>query len=257
MAAPQVVQQPQPTSVDVVVEGLRKLKTAALLQIVAEVLGVALILVIAFTAVASILHFVTGGIQEAFLQWAILAILVPLIVIVVAIIVLVIISIYAYLLPSAKRFAKWRPGEFSTPLTLLRIGYVWGAVVLLVALAIIFTGIGVGLAIGGLEAGLLTIAVVVRVGLALVFIAIIMFFIGFVGNIVYLFRLSSVFHSTQFQVAAILTIVDIVLSALVIVPFIGFALSCIESILSFIVWILIYIEAGSLEKKVLQGLVQV
>jgi hypothetical protein len=65
VAAPQVVQQPQPTSVDVVVEGLRKLKTATLLQIVAEVLDVALIFVIAFTAVASILHFVTGGIQEA------------------------------------------------------------------------------------------------------------------------------------------------------------------------------------------------
>jgi len=257
VVVPQVAQQPQPTSVGVVAEGLRKLKTAALLQIVAIVLGVALVFV-ASTALVSILPSVTEGIQGELLQWAILVL--P-IVTAVAIIVLAIISIYAYLLPSAKRFAKWMPGEFSTPLTLMRIWYVWGAVVLLAALAIIFTGIGVGLAIGGLEAGSLTIVAVVLAALVLAFIAIIMFFIGAVGSVVYLFRLSSVFHSAQFQVAAVLIIVgialSIALSALATVPFIGFTLSTIASILSFIAWILIYIEAGSLEEKVLQGLVQV
>jgi len=218
LAAPQVEQQSTSSARGVVVDGLRKLKLAALLQIIAAILaGVSAIMLLEL--LGSLLFPVPGHraigfriIAIAGIWWIALA---------VVALILAIVGIYLYLLPSAKRFASWRSEEFSTPSQLMGIGYLWGAIVLLIALLIVAVGavsLTSGMVLGG--------AVLVIVGGILLL-------IGWIGNLIYFFRLRDAFNSTLFLVAAILLIISI------FVPILGF-----------IAWILTYVEADSLEKKI-------
>ncbi|MEM2698660.1 MAG: DUF973 family protein, partial [Ignisphaera sp.] len=127
-----------------------------------------------------------------------------------------------------KQFATWRPTEFSTASKLLRIGYIWGVAVLILALLVIIAGavsLNLGIAFGGL---------------AIAVIGGILFLIGYIGNIIYFFKLKDVFNSTIFLVAAILLIIGI---------FIG--------ITQFIAWILAFVETRSIESKISSGAIQI
>jgi hypothetical protein len=192
----------------IVLEGLRKLRTAALLQIIAVVIATAA----SFSALGALL---TGN------ALAILAAGASTIALALIAIVLLLVAVYAFLLPSAKSFASWRPAEFSTPSKLLRIGFLWGLVVVLIALLLALT------------------VILVLVALALAVVGVILVIIGWVGLIIYFFKLRDAFNSTLFLVAAILTI-------LVIVPVVG-------GILGFIAWILVLVESGTIMKRIESG----
>lgn len=77
-------------------------------------------------------------------------------------------------------------------------------------------------------------------GVAIAVIGGILFLIGYIGNIIYFFKLRDVFNSSIFLVAAILLILGI---------FVG--------ILQFIAWILIFIETKSIESKISSGAIQI
>ncbi|MEM4613964.1 MAG: hypothetical protein QXJ56_08445, partial [Ignisphaera sp.] len=77
-------------------------------------------------------------------------------------------------------------------------------------------------------------------GLAIAVIGGILFLIGYIGNIIYFFKLKDVFNSTIFLVAAILLIIGI---------FIG--------ITQFIAWILTFVETRSIESKISSGAIQI
>ncbi|MCS7112033.1 MAG: DUF973 family protein [Ignisphaera sp.] len=202
-----------------IVAALSKLRIASLLQIIAtliiaasslSLLGAAFLLSTMEVPIARIGVFIG----------VFMAILVGL--------VMIIVAVYAFLLPSAKQLAKWKPAEFSTASKLLRIGYIWGAAILILALLLIIAGaisINLGTVIGGL---------------AVAIIGGILFLLGYIGNIVYFFKLRDTFNSTTFLVAAILLIIGIFIH-----------------LLQFIAWILAFIEARNIEGRISSGLIQI
>ena len=107
-----------------VLEGLSKLKMAAFLQIISTILLVAAIIPL----LGAILTFNLGAVIAGGIIFGIL-LLVALI--------MMLIAVYAELLPSARSMAKWKPDEFSTASTLLRIGYIWGFILLILALILV------------------------------------------------------------------------------------------------------------------------
>ncbi|MEM2528251.1 MAG: DUF973 family protein [Ignisphaera sp.] len=198
-----------------VLSALSKLRMASLLLVIATLITVASSLSLLTTLFTfNIVAMLTMG------AGVLVAILIGL--------VLIVVGVYVFLLPSAKQFATWRPTEFSTASKLLRIGYIWGVAILILALLAIIAGavsLNLGIAFGGL---------------AIAVIGGILFLIGYIGNIIYFFKLKDVFNSTIFLVAAILLIIGI---------FIG--------ITQFIAWILAFVETRSIESKISSGAIQI
>ncbi|MEM4814159.1 MAG: DUF973 family protein [Ignisphaera sp.] len=198
-----------------VLSALSKLRIASLLLVIATLITVASSLSLLTTLFTfNIVAMLTMG------AGVLVAILIGL--------VLIVVGVYVFLLPSAKQFATWRPTEFSTASKLLRIGYIWGVAILILALLVIIAGavsLNLGIAFGGL---------------AIAVIGGIFFLIGYIGNIIYFFKLKDVFNSTIFLVAAILLIIGI---------FIG--------ITQFIAWILTFVETRSIESKISSGAIQI
>lgn len=208
--------QPQPPSYkEVVLAALSKLKTASMLLIIATLIAsIASLSLLSIVFTFNIAAIVAAGLGT------LAAALVGLI--------LIIVAVYAFLLPSAKQFTRWRPTEFSTPSKLLRIGYIWGVAILVIALLIMI--------IGAATMNLL----IVFSGIGIAIIGGILFLIGYIGNIVYFFKLKDAFNSTIFLVAAILLIIGI---------FIG--------ITQFIAWILAFVETRAIESKITSGAIQI
>lgn len=198
-----------------VLSALSKLRMASLLLVIATLITVA-------SSLSLLTTLFTFNIVAMLAMGAgvLVAILIGL--------VLIVVGVYVFLLPSAKQFATWRPTEFSTASKLLRIGYIWGVAILILALLVIIAG-AVSLNLG-----------IVFGGLAIAVIGGILFLIGYIGNIIYFFKLKDVFNSTIFLVAAILLIIGI---------FIG--------ITQFIAWILAFVEARSIESKISSGAIQI
>jgi hypothetical protein len=208
--------QPQPPSYkEEVLAALSKLKIASILLIIATLIAS----ISSLTLLSVIFTFNIAAIVAAGLG-TLAAALVGLI--------LIIIAVYVFLLPSAKQFTKWKPAEFSTPSKLLRIGYIWGIVTLIIALLIMI--------IGAVTMNLL----IVFSGIGIAIIGGILFLVGYIGNIVYFFKLKDAFNSTIFLVAAILLIIGI---------FIG--------ITQFIAWILAFVETRAIENKITSGAIQI
>lgn len=203
---------PAPSQREEVLTALRNLKMASLLQVIATIItGVSLAYILA--AAANIALMLVTGIGV--LAGALIGL------------VITIVAVYAFLLPSAKQFARWRPAEFSTASNLMRVGYIWGAIILIIAIAIII-------------AGVVSINIIAALGgLGIAVIGGILFLVGYVGNIVYFIKLKDVFNSAMFLAAAIILIVGI------FVP------------IAFIAWILAFVETRSVEGKVSSGLIQV
>lgn len=208
--------QPQPPSYkEEVLAALSKLKIASILLIIATLIAsissLTLLSVIFTFNIAAIVATGLGTLAAALVG-----------------LILIIIAVYVFLLPSAKQFTKWKPAEFSTPSKLLRIGYIWGIVTLIIALLIMI--------IGAVTMNLL----IVFSGIGIAIIGGILFLIGYIGNIVYFFKLKDAFNSTIFLVAAILLIIGI---------FIG--------ITQFIAWILAFVETRAIENKITSGAIQI
>jgi len=194
---------------DIVVKALDKLRMASLLLIIATIIAGA----------ASFLML--GALLGALFTGNIIATLAgSVVVIAVAIIgyIIILVSVYGYLLPSANQFATWKPQEFSTARTLIKVGYIAGPILAIIGFATLFILIGIALIVVG---GILQL-------------------IGDIGVIILLFKLRDAFNSTLFLVAAILAILGI------FIP-----------LLDFIAWILVFIESGSVKSKVLAGTIPV
>jgi len=230
---------------DIVLSGLSKLRTSALLLIITVILlGVSSVtlMMLFFIPVSTTVSGVVGGINyfrevRHLSPLVITAILSFLIVAIVAVILLLI-SIYFYLVPSAKQFVMWRPLDFSTPSKLMRLGYVGGALTLLTAFILLIIAI------------VPQIPVIALVSMVLIIVGFILLLIGRIGVIIYFFRLRDAFNSTIFLITAILLIIALVVTFIPIV-------SALAVILELIVWVLVFIEANSLRDKITSGTIQV
>jgi hypothetical protein len=194
-----------------VLNGLRELRAAALLQIA-----------------ASILVGISGFMQLPFpFNFEPLAVGLSRSVLLVVAMMLAIISVYFYLLPSAEQFSLQKPEEFSTPSKLMRAGYLGGATLILLSNLITIVGVTTMGSSGSLGTNLAILG-----SLALAITGGIMLLAGLIGIIIYFLRLKDMFNSTPFLITAIL------LAASVLIP------------IGFIAWILAFAEASLLEKKI-------
>jgi hypothetical protein len=195
---------------DLVLSGFRKLKVAALMIVTSILLGSAPLLIV----LGSLFTFNVDVVVSVILSY---------IALVFVALILLLAAVYAFLLPSSRTMAVWRPEEFSTVYSLLVAGYAGGLVSTVIALIILVLD-AIGVTSGD--------PIVVLLVVLLLVLGIVLFIVGWIGNIAYFLKLRDVFNSSVFLVAGILLIIPL---------------------LSIISWILTYIEASSIEKKILIG----
>ncbi|HDJ51477.1 MAG TPA: DUF973 family protein [Thermoprotei archaeon] len=221
---------PTPEKREPLIRGLEKLKTASILQIVSTIIiFVPLILLYISVFALAGLGAPVGmtppanpphpGVPLMTLIGAGMTVISLLGVIIVGA-VLGLVAIYLYLVPAFRELENFSSKDFGTASTMVRVGYVWGLILLLIGLVVLIIGAAVSSA-----------AVIILGALGLV-VGIILLIIGEIGVIVGMFNLNSVLRESMFLVAGILFIVSI---------FVG--------ILGFIAWILVYIGADNQFKK--------
>ncbi|MEO3993597.1 MAG: DUF973 family protein, partial [Desulfurococcaceae archaeon TW002] len=123
--------------------------------------------------------------------------------------IIALIGFYFKFIPGVRDLAKANP-EFSTASLLIRIGYIWGLILIIVGI-------------------ILTIFVV---GIFMLVVGLILLFIGFVGIIVLCFKLKDVYQNSLYLAAGIF-----------------FILSIFITLAGLIGWILTYIALGDTIRK--------
>lgn len=201
-------------------EGMGKLRTAALLQIIASIIGIAA-LAIGYGALLALMSTPFSPPPSPSHLGMIMAPLAGLAVGILASLVLGLVAVYAYLLPAASRFAEFDRDRYGTVSTLLRVGYLGGLPALIAGIAVLVAGL-IGRLLG-----------FVVVGAVIAFIGVILLIIGFIGLIIMVFRLKDDTGDSAFLAAGILFILGIILSLL----------GVIGGLLDFIAWILVYVAA--------------
>ena len=197
------------SSSTVLLQGLHRLRDAALLLIIASILiGIG-----AVSAYASIFPAMFFGLH----RWGPATVIasvgigaVALIVVVLVGLVIALIAVYSKLVPGSRDLAQYDPNNFETPYKLVKIGYVVGLILLIVGVA----------------------TVIVLIGIPLIVVGIILLIIGIIGAAILLIRLHDIYDRTLLLVAGILLIIGI------FVP-----------LASFVGWILAYIDLSSLVRK--------
>ena len=180
-------------------EGLGLIKDAALYMIIGALLmGTAIISIFPATISPSPLKI------PAILFSSIITIAAILIGAIIALL-----GVYIRLLPGASSLADYSE-RYSTAASLIKIGYLWGLILILV--------------------GIITLVVIV--GIFFVIIGFILLFIGKIGLIILMFKLNDEFRDSKFLIAGIL-----------------FILGIFVSLLDLIGWILVYIGAGEAIKR--------
>jgi len=238
---------PSRESLEAGLRGLKDLRSASLLMIIAFILLTLALGILVFTVLASFSAFfpstVSPGMgmepdthmprpEEIFetLPPLILSMLALSVVLVITSLVVVAIAVFGKLLPGASKLSMYRPG-FSTSATLIKVGFLGGLILFIIGLATLFIGIGVFLAI----------------------VAIILFLIGTIGLAILSLKLGSEFNELTFTIAGVLFIVSLILY---ILP----RTSVVASILTVVAWILLYVGLGpaieELGKKLQQALGQ-
>ncbi|MEM0372138.1 MAG: DUF973 family protein [Ignisphaera sp.] len=201
-------------SKSIAIEGLRKLRTGAIIFIVATLLMVGALI----TAIPTILAAgFGGGAIGAFMGLA------TILGVAIVGFILNLVGLFGFVIPGTSKLAEWDE-KFSTSSKLLKIGYGGGAVLMLIAIIIILVAAftySLGAFFGGL---------------ALVVIGGIMLLVGYIGLIILSFKLNDTFSVTSIMVAGILFIIGI---------FVG--------VLQFIAWILMYVGLGSAIEKLEKG----
>ena len=192
------------------VSGIRRLKDAALLLIIANILvGIGAIAAYAAIIPATFMGFMhrwgPAGIVVSIGAGAI-----AMIGIMVAGLILALIAVYTKLVPGSRDLAQHDPSNFETPHKLIKVGYIAGLILTIVGIA----------------------TLIVLVGIPLVIVGIILLIIGVIGAAILLIRLHDVFDKTLLLVAGILLIIGI------FIPLAGF-----------VGWILAYIDLSSLARK--------
>ncbi len=201
-------------------DGMRKLKTAALLQIIAWILVTAAV-IIGYSSILAVLGMSMSGSLEHDIPPDVMrhlgiatGALAGLVIAGLAGFVLVIVATYGYLLPASSRFAEFDREKYGTVSTLLKVGYLGG---LLTVIG------GIAAAVVGVLARLLGF---VLVGLIIAVVGLILFIVGYIGLILLMFKLREDTGDDTFLVAGILFIIGIFVSLLAVVA-----------------WILVYVAA--------------
>jgi hypothetical protein len=254
------VAQEQQLSGGAVVEGLEKLKVTALLHVfIAMLVGVSALLLLALTP------FSTIRTSESLAGLASLIVTVAF----------TVTTVYGYLLPSANRFARWKPRDFLAPLVLMRSGYTGGALITLGAL-LALTWLVRETASGFIVAGtVISIEEVIYIYLILLLVGGILLFTGYTGTLVYLYKLSEAFNSLQLSRAGAFVVIFgtafiLLSSALLIIHSTSRATSNVAvnatmalliitlliSLLGIVTWAQVYSEASSIERKTEAGTIQ-
>ena len=173
------------------IEAMGKLKEAALLMIIGNILA-------SIGAISVLPAIITGfhGLAIGLISGA------------VAIIglIIILIALYMHVVPSFELLRDYKPGVYGTAATLVRIGYVWGAILLII--------------------GIITLIIII--GAVLLIIGLILLLLGKIGVIIGMFQINSETGESMFLVTGILFLIGL------FVPF-----------LSFIGWIIIYIATDS------------
>jgi MFS family permease len=260
----------QPSSRDLVWYGLKRLETTVLLQIIGAVLAViasiALFATLPFYGAASpqIVHLGRAQSVAAGLAWFIIAVL------------FIAFTSFIYFMPSLSYFTMWKPGEFTESSRLLRLGFLIGSIILLVALLVtaIINAINTPDIIKGystreaLAKGLIWPIILGLIGS-------IVFFVGWIGSFLFLNKLKELFNAPALSklgiVILVYGIVFVILKASLLVAYYGYTvaeswivfalqpvlgLALLMAILGVVAWTLIYTEVLSLEKKLLSGTLQ-
>jgi len=229
---------------DAVLSGLNMLRTSALLLIVTVLLlGVASValMLLFFIPTSVTVSGVVGGInyfrEVRHLSPLVITAALSFLTVAIVAVILLLISIYFYLIPSAKQFTIWRPLDFSTPSKLMRLGYVGGALTLLTAFILLIIAVVSGF------------FVVALLGIVLVIAGFILLLIGRIGVIIFFFRLRDAFNSTLFLITAILLMISLVITFIPVI-------SVSTVVLELIAWVLVLIEVGSLRDKITSGAIQ-
>ena len=134
------------------------------------------------------------------------------------------IGLYIGLVPGVKKLSKV-DDRFSTASTLIRIGYVWGVILLAIGIIVAFAGL-IAVISHGRQFAVGALATLVA-GAIMAVVSLILMFLGYIGIMILVFGLNDVEHNSLYLVAGILFIIGI---------FISFARA--------VAWILMYIALG-------------
>ena len=217
MSTPAFTQQ---TTTDKFVEGMRKLKTAALLHIIAWVLVVAATLA-GYGSIFAVLGMSVSWEPEHGVPpdttselGATMGALIGMLVVTLAGTILALVATYGYLLPASSDFAEYSREKYGTVSTMLKVGYLGGIIAVLGGITIIVVG-----ALARLLGFLI-------VGLIIAIVGLILFIIGLIGLAMLMFKLKDDTGDDTFLIAGILLIIGIFVN-----------------ILDIIAWILVYVAA--------------
>jgi len=133
-----------------------------------------------------------------------------------------------YLMPSVAKFAEWNSQWFNTPKTLMKIGYFYGGLILFIGAILMIAGVKTYNPNSLIDSPASSLMIL---GYLLVNIGEIVVIIGLAGFIRFLYRLWKTFKSKIILASFIITIIS-------------------AGLLQFAAWILLYIGARSLERKI-------
>ena len=155
-------------------------------------------------------------------------------------------GLWGFFVPGASRVGKANP-EFSTAATLIRIGYFWGILVLLISLVVI--GVVVVYAIVTQSPSIL----ITLLGLIpVLLVCTILVLVGYVGLLVLVYKFHELERIGLYLAVFILLILDLVLGFVVFVPYTGVVIVPSEAI-SLVAWILLYVALGESSRRAQQA----
>ncbi len=205
-------------------KGLEKLKSAALFQIIATIITGVSVPYLFFSLVTP---FGFTHMPSHAALWSVPAVFVLVLAAIIVAVIISLISIYVYLVPSFTTLAEYNRSEFGTASTLVRVGFIWGLVLLLLGIALIIVSIVLMVPLQFFGS-----IIIIYIGFMSVIVSLILIFIGSIGVIVGMFKLHDLTQDSLFMVAGILFIISI---------FLG--------ILGFVAWIIVYVACtNNLEK---------
>uniref|UniRef100_A0A7J3I7P1 DUF973 family protein n=1 Tax=Ignisphaera aggregans TaxID=334771 RepID=A0A7J3I7P1_9CREN len=169
--------------------------------------------------------------------------------------ILTVYAIYIKFIPGSNKLKKWRE-DFSTPSTLMKIGYIGGLILIIFGIGImIVLAITLLPTIGGRGTfsnpmDFLRFLAPLFGGLAIILIGGLLWLVGNIGLILLFLRFHSVFNEVPLLIAAILFILLIIMGLMAALPLIGIFIAIVTAILTLTAWILSYIGLGNVIKKV-------
>lgn len=205
-STPPTPQPSTPTMPQRYVEAFRLMKDGALILIIGEIVLVATVMWLLSGLFGSVLS--AHGSIERIATWLIgvgIGALIGAIIGLVAILY----GVYAKFIPGVTKLSEI-DSSYSTAKTLIRLGYIWGVILMIIGIPLIPLGIGI----------------------LILFVGLILFLLGHIGTIILCFNLNGKEGNSLYLIAGILFIIGI------FVP-----------ILSFISWILLYIAFSNSESK--------